>query len=81
MRNTEGGDPPEVTVYLRPGCPFCDGLRLHLESIEVAYVARDVRADEHALAEMLRLNGGRRCVPTIVRGTEVIVGFGGYSST
>jgi glutaredoxin len=48
---------------------------LKAEGIE--YEEFNVEKDPEALRRMLEINGGRRVVPTIVRGEEVTVGFRG----
>jgi glutaredoxin len=37
----------------------------------------DVKADDARLEEMLKLSGGARKVPVIVRGEKVTIGYGG----
>jgi glutaredoxin len=68
----------EVVLYTKPGCPFCAAAKDDLERHNVHYTEHDVKADPDALRRMLELNGGRRQVPTIVRGEQVTVGFNGY---
>ncbi len=67
-----------VTIYTKPGCPFCMAAKADLRLKGVAYTEYNVKADAQRLAEMLRLNGGQRKVPTIVDGEMVTVGFAGY---
>jgi glutaredoxin len=38
---------------------------------------RDVKEDDQALAEMLRLTHGGRQVPVLVEGGKISIGFGG----
>jgi hypothetical protein len=37
----------------------------------------DVRENEHKLLEMLKASSGKRRVPVIVEGEDVIIGYGG----
>jgi glutaredoxin 3 len=67
-----------VTIYAKPGCPYCAAAKEDLRRRGVAFVEHDVLSDPAALRRMLELNGGRRNVPTIVDGERVTVGFGGY---
>ena len=67
-----------VTIYTKPGCPFCMAVKADLKLKGVAYTEYNVKADAQRLEEMLRLNGGQRKVPTIVDGERVTVGFAGY---
>ena len=45
------------------------------EGLTVIY--RDVKADDQAMAEMLRLTQGNRRVPVLVEGEKISIGFGG----
>ena len=67
-----------VTIYTKPGCPFCMAAKADLKLKGVAYTEYNVKADAQRLEEMLQLNGGQRKVPTIVEGEKVTVGFAGY---
>jgi hypothetical protein len=40
-------------------------------------IYRDVKEDDQALAEMLRLTQGNRRVPVLVEGEKISIGFGG----
>ena len=68
----------EVTIYTKPGCPYCAAAKDDLQRRGVRYTEHNVKADAAALRRMLDLNGGRRQVPTLVQGKNVSVGFGGY---
>ena len=68
----------EVTLYTKPGCPYCAAARDDFQRRRVQYTERDVKADAAALRQMLELNGGQRKVPTIVQEGKVTVGFNGY---
>jgi len=70
--------PKSVTIYTKPGCPFCMAAKADLKLKGVAYTEYNVKADAQRLEEMLQLNGGQRKVPTIVDGERVTVGFAGY---
>jgi len=67
-----------VTIYTKPGCPFCMAAKANLKLKGVEYTEHNVKADAQRLEEMLQLNGGQRKVPTIVDGLRVTVGFAGY---
>lgn len=67
-----------VTIYTKPGCPFCMAVKADLKLKGVEYTEYNVAADTQRLEEMLQLNGGQRKVPTIVKGEKVTVGFAGY---
>jgi glutaredoxin 3 len=68
----------DVTIYTKPGCPYCAAAKDDLERSGIRYTEHNVKADGAALRRMLKLNGNRRQVPTIDRGGQVSVGFNGY---
>lgn len=68
----------ELTVYTKPGCPYCAAAKDDFERRGVEYTEHNVKADAKALKQMLELNGGQRKVPTIVQDDKVTVGFNGY---
>jgi glutaredoxin len=69
--------PPAVEIFSKPTCPYTRGLRRKLEHDRVKYVEYDVQSDPAMLQLMLKLNGGRRNVPTVRQGDQVTVGFHG----
>ena len=68
----------DVTIYTKPGCPYCAAAKDDLQQRSVRYTEHNVKSDSAALRRMLKLNGGRRQVPTLVQGDRVTVGFNGY---
>jgi glutaredoxin 3 len=68
----------DVSIYTKPGCPYCAAAKDDFQRRGVRYAEYNVRADGAALRRMLELNGNRRQVPTIVQEGQVTVGFGGY---
>lgn len=68
----------QVTIYTKPGCPYCAAAKDDLTKRGIRYAEHNVEADPVALRHMLELNGNRRHVPTIVQGEQVMVGFHGY---
>ena len=68
----------DITIYTKPGCPYCAATKADLEQRGVQYTEHNVKADRAALREMLELNGNRRQVPTLVQGGRATVGFHGY---
>jgi hypothetical protein len=40
-------------------------------------IYRDVKSDDQAMNEMLRLTQGNRRVPVLVEGEKISIGFGG----
>lgn len=57
-----------VTVYWRPGCPYCARLRQDLRVLGVPAREVDIWADESAAATVRELAGGNETVPTVVIG-------------
>jgi glutaredoxin len=68
----------DVTVFAKPGCPYCAAAKDDLQKRGAPYTEHNVQADPAALRQMLELNGGQRRVPTIVHDDQVTVGFQGY---
>mgnify|MGYP001819599744 CR=1 FL=1 len=68
----------EVTIYTKPGCPYCAAAKDDLQRSGTGYTEHNVKADPAALRRMLELNGNQRRVPTIDQGGQVSVGFNGY---
>lgn len=68
----------DVTVYTKPGCPYCAAAKDDLQQRGIQYTEHNVQADRSALRRMLELNGNQRRVPTLVEGGKVTVGFHGY---
>jgi glutaredoxin 3 len=68
----------DITIYTKPGCPYCAAAKDDLQQRGLRYAEHNVKADGAALRLMLELNGNRRHVPTIVQDERVTVGFHGY---
>jgi len=68
----------EITIYTKPGCPYCAAAKADLQQRGLSYKEHNVKADGAALRDMMKLNGDRRHVPTIVEDGRVTVGFHGY---
>jgi len=50
----------QVTIYTKPGCPYCAAAKADMEQRGIQYIEHNVQADKVALKRMLELNGGRR---------------------
>ena len=68
----------KVTIYTKPGCPYCAAAKDDLQRRGIGYTEHNVKAEAAALRRMLELNGNRRHVPTLVQNGQVTVGFRGY---
>lgn len=71
------GEPQNVIVYTKPGCPYCAAAMKDLEERGVSYEEINTEGNPEAIKEVMRLSGGQGTVPTLVSGDEVKVGFGG----
>ena len=54
-----------MTLYWRPGCPFCARLRARLRLGRVSYEAVNIWDDEEAAAVVRSVNHGDELVPTV----------------
>lgn len=64
---------PEVTVYWRPMCGYCETLKQALTRRGIAFSAVDIWADR-AQAEIVRqATGGDEIVPTVRVGDRFLV--------
>ncbi len=66
-------------LYIRDGCEYCVRLRARLaaEGCEVSEI--NVSREPRVTTELLKLTGGRRIVPVLVRGGQIEVAPGGGS--
>ncbi len=64
-----------LTVYVKPGCPWCVEVIEHLEMEGYAYEEIDVVSDRSAFAEMRRLSGQTKA-PTVTYGEQVLADCG-----
>ena len=58
----------EVTVYTRPGCPFCTSLRAGLRKRELEFREVDIWEDPSAAETVRSIADGNETVPTVVIG-------------
>jgi len=68
---------PEVTIYTKPGCPYCAAAKQHYNNEGIEFTEYDVKSDEAIAAKASELAGGSNIVPVIVEDGEVKLGFGG----
>ncbi len=66
-------DPSPVTVFWRPGCPFCSGLRRRLRQLGVRTTEINIWAAPEAAAIVRRYAGGNETVPTVIIGDTAMV--------
>lgn len=63
-----------LKIYTTPTCPYCTMAKEYLKHRGIEYKEYNVAKDRQALQEMIRLTG-RRSVPVIACGQDVMVGF------
>jgi len=63
-----------VTVYWRPGCPYCNRLRRGLRRAGLTVYEVDIWSNPEAAAKVRALAGGNETVPTVVVGDRALVG-------
>ena len=68
-----------ITIYTKPGCPFCATARDDLMDRGAPFDEIDVTTVADAKAELAQLTGGRMVVPVIVEedGTVKVAPGGG----
>jgi mycoredoxin len=65
---------PTVLVYSTTDCGDCRRSKALLKRLGVPFEEINIEDDRDATAEVIRLNGGRRTVPTIVIGGTTVLG-------
>jgi glutaredoxin 3 len=66
---------PDVLIYSRPACGYCEMAKTLLARKGVPYSEIDVAADRSRLAEMIDRSGGRMSFPQIFVGGRHVGGF------
>jgi len=64
---------PILTVYWRPGCPFCSSLFSQLDRAKVAYHTANIWEDPTAAAIVRTIANGNETVPTVTLGDAGLV--------
>ena len=62
-----------LTVYWRPGCPFCTGLLRSLERTGLEPELRNIWEDDDAAAFVRSVAGGNETVPTVTVADHAMV--------
>ncbi|MBM4244105.1 MAG: glutaredoxin [Deltaproteobacteria bacterium] len=62
-----------VTLYTRDGCPHCARTREAILGTGDRLVEVNLSHEPQAMTEFLKLTGGRRVVPVVVRGGRIEV--------
>ena len=66
-----------VTIYTKPGCPYCAAAKADLQGRDIEYVEIDVWSTPGAMEKLAELTNGEMVVPVLVADGEVHVGFDG----
>lgn len=67
---------PDVTIYTKPGCPYCAAAKEHYTKLGVKFKEIDVYATPGAKDKAIEL-AGQGIVPVIVEDGQVKAGFNG----
>ncbi len=63
----------EVTVYWRPGCPFCTGLLFRLDRAGISHRKVNIWEDAEAATFVRSVAEGNETVPTVLVGDRALV--------
>jgi glutaredoxin-like YruB-family protein len=64
----------KVTIFTQPDCPPCHVVKLFLTERGVPFEERDITVDPEAVTELTEKYASHS-TPTVVIGTEVLIGF------
>ena len=67
----------DVTIYTKPGCPYCAAAKDDYRKRGVAFKEVDVPSTAGALQELMQLTNGQRRVPVILEDGTVTIGWQG----
>jgi glutaredoxin 3 len=65
---------PNIEIYTRPGCSYCNVVKRLLTNKNAPYVELDIWSDPGVQAEMQRRTKGARSVPQIIIGGVAVGG-------
>lgn len=68
---------PDVTIFTKPGCPYCAAAKKDLNERGVKYEELDVTSAAETAKQALGFSKGERLVPIIVTDGKVQIGFNG----
>lgn len=66
-----------VTMYTKPGCPYCAAAKDHYNGKGIPFDEINVIGDKKAQKKVLELTGGEKIVPVIIDGSQVKIGWDG----
>lgn len=67
----------DVTMYTKPGCPYCAAAKEHYQKKGISFEEINVIDNPAAQKKLLALSKGERIVPVIVDGGKVTLGWNG----
>ncbi len=70
----------QLTIYSKDNCPYCDNAKNFFIKAGIAFEEKDVAKNPIFLDEMLAKAKGRKTVPEIFFGTELIGGWDDLSA-
>lgn len=59
---------PHITVYTTSSCPDCHALKAFLGATGISFTEVNIEDDPEAVEFVMRVNAGKRSVPTVVAG-------------
>jgi glutaredoxin 3 len=68
---------PEVTIYTKPGCPYCAAAMKYYTESAIPFKEISVANNPEVQATLLALTNGVKAVPVVIDHGELKVGFGG----
>jgi glutaredoxin-like protein len=73
LRLVTGESTSSVTLYWRPGCPFCSRLTAAMRAEGIEYAAINIWDDPDAAAFVRSVANGNETVPTVTVGSTSLV--------
>ncbi len=64
---------PPITVYWRPGCPFCISLDRSMKKSHLPYEKRNIWEEPEAASFVRGVANGNEIVPTVTIGAQSLV--------
>lgn len=66
-------DLPKITVYWRPGCPFCMNLQRSIDKLDLPHEKINIWENPEGAATVRSIANGNEVVPTVVVGDQGMV--------
>ncbi len=65
-----------MTLYIKRGCPWCDGAEAWLRQRGIAYTAIDVLSNQQAFTLMRKLSGQTKAPVLVTEDGRILADFG-----